>query len=181
MAIPEAAEPPQETLTQLLLTSTNLPDTTPAPIPDPIPNPDPQQAQISLHALLGHTIPQTLRVLGHIANTQVAILVDGGSTNNFVQERVAKNLGLPLQPSPTFQVLVGNGEELQCSTICPNVCIILGTHKFWVDLFVVPLRGVELVLGVEWLKSLGPVLTDYNCLSMTFIKEGQVVELQGES
>lgn len=129
---------------------------------------------------MGHSIPQTLRVLGHIVNVQVAILIDGGSTNNFIQGRVAKKLGLPLQPAQTFQLLVGNGEELQCSTICPQVCIVLGPHQFWVDLFVVPLRGAELVLGVELLKSLGPVLTDYNELTMSFIKEGRVVQLKGE-
>lgn len=179
VAIPEAPDPSDETLAQFLLSSPT--DSQPETTPDPVPNPDPQQAQISFHALLGHAIPQTLRILGHVAKTQVAILVDGGSTNNFIQDRVAKQLGLNLQPAQTFQVLVGNGEELHCSTICPQVCIELGPHKFWVDLFVVPLRGAELVLGVEWLKTLGPVVTDYNALTMAFMKEGQLVQLQGEA
>lgn len=43
-------------------------------------------AQISLHSLLGHLAPETLRLLGHVANHQVVILVDGGSTHNFIQE-----------------------------------------------------------------------------------------------
>lgn len=183
VAILETPEPHEDPLSQLLLASSsqNLPETQTEPSPDPTHTIDPHQAQISLHALLGHPIPQTLRVLGCIAKTQVAILIDGGSTNNFIQERVAKRLGLPLKPAQTFQVLVGNGEELQCSTICPQVCIILGPHQFWVDLFVVPLRGAKLVLGVEWLKSLGPVFTDYNELTTSFIKDGQIVQLKGET
>lgn len=150
VAIPETVETPEDTLTQLLLTAPpqTLPETQTQSLSDPVPNPDPQQTQISLHALLGHPIPRTLRVLGHIAKAQVVVLVDGGSTNNFIQERVAKKLGLSLQPAHTFQVLVVNGEELQCSMICQQVCLVLGPHKFWVDLFVVPLRGAELVLGV---------------------------------
>lgn len=107
--------------------------------------------------------------------------MDSGSTNNFIQDRVAKQLGLNLKPAQSFQVLVGNGEELQCSTICQNVGLNLGPQQFWVDLFVVPLRGDELVLGVEWLKSLGPVLTDYEKLTLTFLKECQLVQLQGEA
>lgn len=74
--------------------------------------------------------------------------MDSGSTNNFIQDRVAKQLGLNLKPAQSFQVLVANGEELQCSTICQNVGLNLGPQQFWVDLFVVPLRGDELVLGV---------------------------------
>jgi hypothetical protein len=49
-----------------------------------------------------------------------------------------------------------------------------------VDLFVLPLSGAEIVLGVQWLKTLGPVLTNYDTLTMKFLQNGSVVELQGE-
>jgi hypothetical protein len=58
---------------------------------------------------------------------------------------------------------------------------MLGQHNFLVDLFVLPLSGAEIVLGVQWLKTLGPVLTDYEHLVMKFIKDGSIVQLQGES
>ena len=53
-------------------------------------------------------------------------------------------------------------------------------HTFTITFHVLPLCGVDVVLGVEWLKTLGPVLTDYTSLSMKFITEGKLVELQGE-
>ncbi|MCI04940.1 hypothetical protein A2U01_0025989, partial [Trifolium medium] len=53
---------------------------------------EPDPAQISLHALMGHSIPQTLRVLGQIHQNQVGILIDSGSTHNFLQDRVVKQL-----------------------------------------------------------------------------------------
>lgn len=130
----ETQDPPEDPLYQILLSSQNT---------------TLQQAQISLHALLGHSIPQTLRVLGHLPKNLVAVLVDSGSTNNFIQDKIAKQLGLTLKPAQSFQVLVGNGEELQCSTICSNVGLQLGPYQFRVYLFVVPLRGAEIVLGVE--------------------------------
>jgi predicted aspartyl protease len=128
---------------------------------------------------MGHCIPQTLRVTGQINHNPVAILIDSGSTHNFLQDRVAKQLGLDTTPAHSFKVLVGNGEELQCTTICPNVSLFLGPHAFTVDLFVIPLSGAELVLGVQWLKTLGPILTNYEKLTMSFTKDGQQIELQG--
>lgn len=178
VAIPETIEIPDDPITHMLLSSQtqDSPDTNP-----PSPPSETHPAQISLHALMGHSIPQTLRVLGHIAKNPVAVLIDGGSTNNFIQDRVAKQLGLALEPAHSFQVLVGNGEELQCSSICPNVCLRLGSHDFCVDLFVVPLCGAEIVLGVQWLRSLGPVLTNYDTLTMSFLQNGQIIHITGES
>jgi predicted aspartyl protease len=69
---------------------------------------------------MGHSIPQTLRVMGQIQHTPVAILIDSGSTHNFLQDRVAKQLGLRTEPAHSFRVLVGNGEELHCTTMCPQ-------------------------------------------------------------
>ena len=65
--------------------------------------------------------------------------------------------------------------------MCKQVPLHLGTHKFLVDLFVLPLSGVELVLGVQWLTTLGPVLTDYEKLTMKFIKDGEMVQLEGQT
>ena len=41
--------------------------------------------QISLHALSGHGAPKTLRLTGLIHDHRVQILIDGGSTHNFLQ------------------------------------------------------------------------------------------------
>ena len=141
--------------------------------------PESDPAQISLHALMGHSIPQTLRVVGRMHKSPVSILIDSGSTHNFLQDRVAKQLGLPTQPAPSFKVLVGNGAELKCGTMCPQTTLFLGSHEFTVDLFILPLSGAELVLGVQWLETLGPILTDYAKLTMSFHKDGVPILLQG--
>ena len=44
-----------------------------------------------------------------------------------------------------------------------------------------PLCGVNLMLGMQWLKSLGPLLTDYNDLTMKFIYGEQLIELKGDT
>lgn len=37
-----------------------------------------------------------------------------------------------------------------------------------------------MVLGVQWLKSLGPVLMDYNDLTMKFLHARRVIKLEGD-
>lgn len=55
---------------------------------------------ISLNAMEGTPTPQTFRLLGSLQRHQVVILVDGGSTHNFIQSRVAKFLDLPSTQTP---------------------------------------------------------------------------------
>lgn len=98
--VPDTPEVEDATLTQLLLKSA------PPSVPDPPASLDPLSAQINLHALLDHLMPETLRMMGQIAKKPIVVLVDGGSTNNFIQDQ----LGLPMQLAQSSQVLEGNGE-----------------------------------------------------------------------
>ena len=137
-------------------------------------------AQISLYALSGHGAPETLRVFGLIGDRRVLILIDGGSNHNFLQQALISTLGLSPQNTSPLKVTVGNGEELQCHQICPEVPVNIQDHAFTVDIHVLPICGADVVLGVQWLKSLGPVLTDYTTLTMKFIYAGKLIELAGE-
>ncbi|KAI4328586.1 hypothetical protein L6164_020926 [Bauhinia variegata] len=139
------------------------------------------EAQISFHALMGYSIPRTLRVQVKVGKLDVVILVNGGCTHNFIQEYVAKFLGLTDTPTHSFHVMVGSGHELGCHSFCPQVPITIKDHTYHMDLYLLPLFGADIVLGVQWMKSLGPVLTDYNTLSMKFIRDGHIVELVSQS
>lgn len=140
-----------------------------------------QAAQLSLHALSGDFAADTFRLMGTINEVLVRILVDGGSTHNFIQATVARSLGLELSPIDPFKVLVGSGQELLCSHICYGVPLLLQGTYFTVDLFVLDLRGATVVLGAQWLKGLGPVLMNYTTLHMTFFYNNTCVELKGDS
>ncbi|KAI4297429.1 hypothetical protein L6164_037321 [Bauhinia variegata] len=47
-------------------------------------HPDHIEAQISFHALMGHSIPRTLRVQARVGKSDEVVLVDGGCTHNFI-------------------------------------------------------------------------------------------------
>ena len=48
------------------------------------------------------------------------------------------------------------------------------------DFYILPIQGADVVFGVQWLQLLGPIVVDYQKLSMDFDWEGQHIHLQGE-
>ena len=52
----------------------------------------------------------------------------------------------------------------------------MGSNYF--TLYVLPFNGADIVLGVEWLKGLGPNITYYTTLNMHFTHIGLPVQLQ---
>ena len=89
-------------------------------------------------------------------------------------------MGLSCRTTSPLRVMVGNGQYLECHSICDAISVQIQNHNFTVDLHVLPISSANVVLGVQWLKSLGPVLTDYSTLSMQFIHNDQLITLQGD-
>lgn len=85
-------------------------------------------------ALSGNLAPETLRLLGLASGHHVVVLVDGGSTHNFIQEELVQSIGLPTQTTTPLRVLVGNGQHLACSSWCPRVTLTIQDLTCDVDL-----------------------------------------------
>lgn len=100
------------------------------------------------------------------------MLIDGGSTHNFIQEKLVF-LGLLSSKSNDFHVMVGNGEQLSGNSVCSHIPLSLDDNQFYVDFYVLPLSGANVVLGIRRFTTLGPVLTGYSELIMTFTWNGQ--------
>ena len=76
--------------------------------------------------------------------------------------------------------MVGNGQHLACTRYCTNISLTIQHFTCVVDLYVLPIAGTNIILGVQWLKLLGPVLTNYSTMSMKFFYDGQFIELHGD-
>ncbi|WVZ17052.1 hypothetical protein V8G54_010034 [Vigna mungo] len=172
--------------TQFLLLISNTSEDDPIQPDDPDPPPtkvtSSESGLISLHALSGQWAPRTLRLTGSLNGYQVQILVDSGATHNFIQSRVAHFLQLHTEPTPNpLKVMVGNGDFLPCSTLCPKAQLKVASFQFSVDLYPLQLSGNDIVLGVHWLTQVSPFVMDYNGPFMRFMWEGTLVELKGET
>lgn len=143
------------------------------------PTPLDQCPNISYHAMEGHFIPSTLRITTTIHGKPFTALIDGGSTHNFMQTRVARFLHLPIEPARHLAVTVGNGASLDCEGFCNQTTLTMGGNQFSVHLHLLPIYGADIVLGVEWLAGLGPILFDYRALWLEFAHKGTQLRLCG--
>ena len=58
--------------------------------------------------------------------------------------------------------------------------INLQGHRFEIDLFVLQVKGPDIILGVQWLQNLGDITKNYRNLTMRFDWNDQPVFLRGE-
>jgi hypothetical protein len=63
---------------------------------------------------------------------------------------------------------VANGERLPCSGICSFLSITIKGEAFNIDLYIIVLERHDVVLGCSWLRTLGPIIWDFEHLSMAF-------------
>lgn len=136
--------------------------------------------QISLNALSSMPTPENFRLYCTIARHQVIILIDEGSTHNFIQTRLASFLHLPQVSTPVMRVMIGNDSTIDCDAKCTTIPIIIQGCTFNVDLFQLPIGNADIVLGVQLLKTLGPVTTEYSTLTMSFSLQDQLTSLRAD-
>jgi hypothetical protein len=72
------------------------------------------EPEITLHALIGWSAPKTMHVDAKVGLFEIVVLIDSGSTHNFMSTRMADLLRLPVVPTEAFTVRVANGARLQC-------------------------------------------------------------------
>ena len=63
---------------------------------------------------------------------------------------------------------MGNGQFLFCDNKCMRVELVLQGTCFAVDLYVLPIWGLDVVLGMKWLQTLGLCVLDHEALTMEF-------------
>jgi len=90
-----------------------------------------------------------IRFTGFIQGHKIQILIDGGSSDNFIQPRVAKFLHLPIYQTPRLKVLVGNEEQLECEGEVQNIPVQIQGHSLYISAYVLPIAAAELVLGSQ--------------------------------
>lgn len=114
-----------------------------------------EKLEISLHARTGWSTARTMRVTAKVGPYKLIVLIDSGSTHNFINENVARLLQLPAVPTEPFNVKVANGDPLKCQGRFENVQVLLQGIPFTLTLYSLPLIGLNMVLGVHWPRTIG--------------------------
>jgi hypothetical protein len=118
--------------------------------------------EISLHAITGVRARgvQTMKVYVFIRDAIAVALLDLGSCHNFLDVQMAHRAGLRLHSRSGLSVAVANCEWIASPGRVDNQAVFIGGKAFTIDLYALPLGEYDMVLGVQWLATLGPILWD---------------------
>jgi len=107
------------------------------------------------------------------------VLVDSGNTHNFIHFRLAQEINYGVCVVNNFQIMIYNGGSMKCGGHCENVCLQFGQYNLKYHMFSIHMGGCDIIFGVEWLHTLGPISMDFKELTMQFQQEGKKYEFQG--
>ena len=102
-----------------LLSALQIPD-----LGDPVPSiaesesgdePDEVVMKLSIHAVTGTSCKESVKLQGMIGKTHLLILVDSGSSNSFVSEKLVQQLQCLVEMLPAATVKVAGGGTLTCT------------------------------------------------------------------
>lgn len=116
-------------------------------------------------------------LVGSLGPCCFTMLIDTGSSHNYLQPRVANYFHLPVDRATHFTVAVGNGEKIQSEGTCRNISFDMQGTNFEADFHILESSDADTVLGVQWLERLGKIVTDYKKLTMEFEHKGQPILL----
>ena len=103
-----------------------------------------------------------------IGATDLVALLDSGSTHNFISDVAARRARVPLDPRRGLSVAVAYGDRIGSPGCFRSQRVTIGDHTFVIDFYALPLGGYDVVLGAQWLGSLGPTLWDFAKQSLAF-------------
>ena len=136
--------------------------------------------ELSTNSVVGLTNPGTMKVKGNIKGTKFVVLIDCGATHNFIAENLVTPLSLSLRETSNYGVILGSGTTVKAKGICDQVKVKIGKWKVVDSFLPLELGGVEVILGMQWLHSLGVTEFDWKKLIMTFQHEGKKVVIRGD-
>jgi hypothetical protein len=75
--------------------------------------------------------------------------------------------------------MIADGGTINCSGKCHSIKLNMGEYVFNIPMISIQMGGVDVVLGVQWLQSLGTMALNFQDLFMRFSLEGKEIELKG--
>ncbi|CAL1379505.1 unnamed protein product [Linum trigynum] len=132
-----------------------------------------------MQSLSSGGIANSLVVKGKIGKHRLLVLIDTGSTHTFLHEKKAMELKCELLPATPLRVKLADGTILHSNRLCKAFTWTMAGHQFVHDVRVLKLGSHDLVLGLDWLRTVSPVKFDFINLQLFFDLQGQEVVLTG--
>ena len=101
------------------------------------------------------------------------MLINYGSTHNFIHFKVWRDLNCFVYPTPKFQVMITDGGTSNCLQKIHNINLTMVEYVLNSPVIYIPMGGANVVLGVQYLQSLGTMAFNFKKKFMKFSWEGK--------
>ncbi|GJY88666.1 retrotransposable element Tf2 [Tanacetum coccineum] len=131
--------------------------------------------QISLNAISGTPTFNTMIIKALVAKHLLHLLMDTGRTYNFIDLFTTKKLGCKLTKTYPLQVTIAGGNKMIIQYMVYDFRWSIQGYQFKTNVMLLPLGGCEMVLGIQWLSTLGNIQWNFHELVIQFVYEGKKV------
>lgn len=97
--------------------------------------PDLQWLELPLNALGGTCNPRALKIRAKLGERKVVVLVNSGTSHNFVNQCIVEVEEIPVEQTGTFGVRLGNGHKVETRGICKELPLQFGSCEMNVDCY----------------------------------------------
>ncbi|PKA50156.1 putative mitochondrial protein [Apostasia shenzhenica] len=114
--------------------------------------------------------------MGTIKRKAICILIDSGSTHNFLDPSILSLIECEVEPIPLQHVTIANGNKISLTKKVRNFQWLMQGVRFTTDAFLMPLESYHMVLEIQWLSELGVVNWNFKNLKMEFkVNDKQII------
>ena len=111
---------------------------------------------------------------------KITVLVDGGATHNFIDLSLVERRKIPTEPFKGFTMVIPGNHTMECNRWIPNLQVNIGHYTVKDNFYVVNVVDTNMVLGVQWMYSIGEHSVKYQIPQISFKdSEGKPVVLKG--
>ncbi|CAL9232051.1 unnamed protein product [Arabidopsis halleri] len=136
---------------------------------------------LSLNSFLGKHSPRTTKLIGFLGKSKVVVLIDSGASHNFLTPNLAAKLKMLVCEDSRLEVRLGNGVSVHGTGVCKDVKFQLPGVEFQSNFISLELGGVDVILGMERLETLGTCEVNWRKQEWHFTYNGKSVTLLGDS
>ena len=108
------------------------------------------------------------------------VLIDCGASHNFISMDLVQKTGIPSVGSHCFGVLMGTKLSIKGEGLCKGVTPHLQNLEVIADFLPLKLGSADVILGMQWLETLGGMQVDWKNLMMQFRQADNPLTLQGD-